>query len=128
MTRNGRKYSALLQPSRSIRAKPHALRPRLPLKAKTAGGIRASIIKAPCKNSAATVSKDKMTDNAPEMIGNSRMTTHHSRDLARTNAFGFICASFRSVQDGAVAIRTSQPSCPNKRQRVYCYIAYFMIF
>lgn len=128
MTRSGRKYSALLQPSKSIRVNSQADQSHLPFNTKKAGGSKANIIKAPCRNSDVTVSNDKITDNVPEITGNSKMTKHHRSDLAMTSTFCFICIplSFRSAKEAAK--RTSQPPCPYKGQRVYCYITYFMIF
>lgn len=71
-TRRGIKYNTLLQFFKSNDANPSSLHFHLPLKTNIAGRIKANAIKVPFKNNVVTVSKDKITDNVPDTIGNNK--------------------------------------------------------
>lgn len=85
ITRSGIKNNTLLQPLKSKGANPTSLHCHLPLKTKIAGTIKDIAIKVPCTNNVVTVSKAKITDTAPDAIGNIKITKHHKKDLQIAN-------------------------------------------
>lgn len=66
----------------------------------------------PCKNSVSIVFNDKITDNAPDKIGNNKTKKHHKSDLHIAAIFLFVTFSlFLNLVNWELSLQQTESFC-----------------